>query len=86
MLWPRLHMTLAVGEMLNKNLLRINLLHRLANKHVNSLYSGGFAHTDKHNKDEIVFIYFKGSHVDISKLLYTLVPEVCIYLSKQCRP
>ena len=52
----------------------------------NPLYSDGFSHTDSYNKDGIVHYIFKGSKVDIFKLISTSVSEYCIYHSKQCRP
>ena len=34
---------------------------------------------------ELPFEYFKGSHVEFSKLWCISIPEGCFYLSKQCR-
>ena len=49
---------------------------------LNPLYSDGFSHTDKSNKDVIVhYKYFKGSQVRITQLWCISVPEDCLYLN-----
>ena len=54
---------------------------------INPLYSGGFSHTDKCNKDGIVHYILRHHRSEFRNCgVFLKDPEDCFDLSKMCRP